>query len=105
MCKTRHEPFPRSCSPDALQYSGLITYEGLCNPLTEASPIHVRLDAGNNAPQYPICYLFLETLHQGQDSASYESITEEPIHYAGSARNQDEPYPYSLDDEPMVDKG
>ncbi len=76
MCQTRHEPFARSCRPHALQYSGLITYEGLCNPVTEAGPTHVRLDTGDDALEYPICYLLLETLHYGQDSTLYEPISE-----------------------------
>ena len=104
MRQTRHEPFFGSCRPDALQYIGLITYEGLGYPVTEASPIHVRLDAGKNALEYPICYLLLETLHQGQDSASDETIPEEPVHYSGSPGDQDEPDPYSFNDEPVVDE-
>jgi hypothetical protein len=76
MCKTRHKPFVGSCSPDALQYRGLITYEGLGNPVTEASPTHVRLDAGNNALEYAICYLLLKTLHQCQYSTLDEPIPE-----------------------------
>ncbi len=94
----------RSCCPDALQYGGLIIYEGLCNPVTEASPVHIRLDAGNNALEYPICYLFLKTLHQCPDITLYEPIPEKPVHYADKARNQDNPYPNSFDGEPMVDK-
>ena len=89
---------------DALQDGGFIPHESLSNPVVEMSPFHIRLYAGNNALKDSIRYLFFKTFHQCPDVTPYEPIPEKSVNYTGEARHQDNPYPYTLDDEPVVDE-